>query len=207
MMFIKTLPVGKLETNCYVVGNDETKACVVIDPGDESNWILDYLEENHLKCEAIFLTHGHHDHVGAVQAVMEETGAPVYLCPRDDARNTGDEHYSFRLPEGGRYYDDGDVLRFAGLSFEIMAVPGHTPGGVAILCEDALFTGDTLFRGSCGRTDLPGGDMEEELRSLKRLCDLPGNYDVYPGHMDSSSLDRERNFNYYCREAKRMFGR
>ena len=110
-----------------------------------------------------------------------------------------------KLPEGGRYYDDGDVLRFAGLSFEILATPGHTPGGVSIICEDALFTGDTLFRGSCGRTDLPGGDMDEELRSLKKLCDLPGDYEVYPGHMDSSSLERERNFNYYCREAKRRF--
>ena len=204
-MLIKTLPVGQLETNCYVVSNEETLGCVVIDPGDESNRILDYLEDNHLKCEAIFLTHGHYDHTGAVEAVMEETGAPVYICPRDDAHTTGDRHYSYMLPEGGRYYDDGDVLRFAGLSFQILAVPGHTAGGVAIVCEDALFTGDTLFRGSCGRTDLPGGDMEEEFRSLKRLCDLPGDYEVYPGHMDSSSLERERNFNYYCREAGRLF--
>ena len=204
-MLIKTLPVGQLETNCYIVSNEETLGCVVIDPGDESNRILDYLEDNKLKCEAIFLTHGHYDHTGAVEAVMEETGAPVYICPRDDARNNGDRHYSYMLPEGGRYYDDGDVLRFAGLSFQIIAVPGHTAGGVAIVCEDALFTGDTLFRGSCGRTDLPGGDMEEEFRSLKRLCDLPGDYEVYPGHMDSSSLERERNFNYYCREAVRLF--
>ena len=204
-MLIKTLPVGQLETNCYVVSNEETLGCVVIDPGDESNRILDYLEDNHLNCEAIFLTHGHYDHTGAVEAVMEETGAPVYICPRDDAHTTGDRHYSYMLPEGGRYYDDGDVLRFAGLSFQILAVPGHTAGGVAIVCENALFTGDTLFRGSCGRTDLPGGDMEEEFRSLKRLCDLPGDYEVYPGHMDSSSLERERNFNYYCREARRLF--
>ncbi len=204
-MLIKTLPVGQLETNCYIVSNEETLGCVVIDPGDESNRILDYLEDNHLKCEAIFLTHGHYDHTGAVEAVMEETGAPVYICPRDDAHTTGDTHYFYMLPEGGRYYDDGDVLRFAGLSFQILAVPGHTAGGVAIVCEDALFTGDTLFRGSCGRTDLPGGDMEEEFRSLKRLCDLPGDYEVYPGHMDSSSLERERNFNYYCREARRLF--
>ena len=105
-MLIKTLPVGQLETNCYVVSNEETLGCVVIDPGDESNRILDYLEDNHLKCEAIFLTHGHYDHTGAVEAVMEETGAPVYICPRDDAHTTGDTHYSYMLPEGGRYYDD-----------------------------------------------------------------------------------------------------
>ena len=204
-MLIKTLPVGQLETNCYVVSNEDTLACVVIDPGDESNVILNYLEDNHLHCEAIFLTHGHYDHVGAVEAIMEETGAPVYLCPRDDARMTGDRHYSYFLPEGGRYYDEGDVLSIAGLNFKILATPGHTAGGVCIQCENALFTGDTLFRGSCGRTDLPGGDMDEELKSLARLCSLPGDYEVYPGHMDSSTLERERNFNYYCREAKRRY--
>ena len=204
-MLIKTLPVGQLETNCYVVINEDTLSCVVIDPGDESNVILNCLEDNRLRCEAIFLTHGHYDHVGAVEAIMEETGAPVYLCPRDDAHMTGDRHYAYLLPEGGRYYDEGDVLSFAGLSFRILATPGHTAGGVCILCEDALFTGDTLFRGSCGRTDLPGGDMDEELKSLARLCALPGDYEVYPGHMDSSTLERERNFNYYCREAQRRF--
>ena len=137
---------------------------------------------------------------------MEETGAPVYLCPRDDAHATGDRHYSYLLPEeNGRLYDDGDVLRFAGMSFEILATPGHSPGSVSIVCEGALFSGDTLFRGSCGRADLPGGDMEEELRSLKRLCELPGDYEVYPGHMDATSLERERNFNYYCREACRRY--
>lgn len=202
-MLIKTLPVGMIEANCYIVTNEETLACVVIDPGDESNTILDYLESNHLKCEAIFLTHGHYDHVGAVRQVMEETGAPVYICSRDDARITSERYYSFPMPEGGRYYDEGDVLNFAGMDFQILATPGHSPGSVCIICGDALFTGDTLFRGSCGRADLPGGDMLEELRSLKRLCDLPGDYEVYPGHMDSSTLERERNFNYYCREARR----
>ena len=204
-MLIKTLPVGMIEANCYVVTNEETLACVVIDPGDESNTILDYMESNHLRCEAILLTHGHYDHVGAVLQVMEETGAPVYICPRDDARITGERHYSFPMPEGGRYFDDGDVLNFAGMDFQILATPGHSPGSVCIICGDAIFTGDTLFRGRCGRADLPGGDMMEELRSLKRLYELPGDYEVYPGHMDSSTLERERNFNYYCREARRYF--
>ena len=86
----------------------------------------------------------------------------------------------------------------------MIATPGHTPGGVCLRCGEALFTGDTLFRGSCGRTDLPGGDMDEELRSLKKLCELPGDYEVYPGHMDASTLSRERALNYYCRLAMRM---
>ena len=202
-MLIKTIPVGQLETNCYVVTNEKTLECVVIDPGDESNSILDYLESDNLKCRAVMLTHGHYDHVGAVDTIAEETGAPVYMNERDDARRGTDVHFPYRLRENGKSYDDGDVIEAAGLRFEVIATPGHTPGGVTLRCEDALFTGDTLFKGSCGRTDLPGGDMMTELRSLRRLCELPGDYEVYPGHMDSSTLEREREFNYYCRAALR----
>ena len=202
-MLIKTLPVGQLETNCYVVTNETTLDCVVIDPGDEGNTILDYLESNHLHCSAIFLTHGHFDHVGAVDYVAEETGACVYMNKGDDARFDESHYMRFSLPENGRYYGDGDVIEAAGLRFDIFATPGHTRGGVTIRCEDALFTGDTLFKGSCGRTDLPGGDMEQELASLRKICQLPGDYEVYPGHMDASTLERERQFNYYCRAALR----
>ena len=203
-MLIKTLPVGQLETNCYIVTDEKTLRCVVIDPGDESNTILDYMESNHLRCEAIFLTHGHFDHTGAVSAVAEETGAIVYMNSRDDARVMKSQQMTFALPENGINYDDGDILDVAGLRFEILATPGHTPGGVTIKCEDCLFTGDTLFKGSLGRTDLDGGDMEKELASLKKLCSLEGDYEVYPGHMDSTTLQRERSFNYYCRAAMSM---
>ncbi|MBQ9686222.1 MAG: MBL fold metallo-hydrolase [Oscillospiraceae bacterium] len=202
-MLIKTLPVGQLETNCYVVTNEDTLDCVVIDPGDEANTILDYMESNRLHCKAIFLTHGHFDHVGAVDAVAEETGAVVYMNQNDDARYDPARYMRYSLPESGRFYGDGDVINAAGLRFEIIATPGHTRGGVTIRCEDALFTGDTLFKGSCGRTDLPGGDMEQELASLRKICQLPGDYEVYPGHMDASTLERERLFNYYCRMAMR----
>ena len=202
-MLIKTLPVGQLETNCYVVTNEETLESVVIDPGDEANTILDYLESNHLRCAAIFVTHGHYDHVGAVEALRGETGAPVYMNPRDDASRAVDAHMIYRMQPGDKAYDEGDTVEAAGLRFDVMATPGHTPGGVTLRCEDALFTGDTLFKGSCGRTDLPGGDMEQELSSLRRICELPGDYEVYPGHMDSSTLERERAFNYYCRAALR----
>ena len=200
-MLIKTLPVGDLETNCYLVTNEKTLESVVIDPGDESNTILDYLESNHLSCKAIFLTHGHYDHVGAVDAVQEETRSTVYMNAKDDAKNMHSFHFPFTLPENGRYYDDGDVLTVAGIDFTILSTPGHTPGSVVIQAEDALFTGDTLFRGSCGRTDLDGGNMEDMLQSLKKICSLEGDYEIYPGHMDCSSLIRERNFNYYCRAA------
>ena len=189
-MLIKTLPVGQLETNCYIVTNENTLECVVIDPGDESCTIMNYIEENKLKCRAIMITHGHFDHVGALEAVMGETGAPVYINERD-AKNF----------QGFVNYEDGDEIELAGLKFKILATPGHTPGGVTIIVEDAMFTGDTLFRGSCGRTDLPGGNVEDLMRSLKKICLVEGEYEVYPGHMDSSLLIRERDFNFYCRKA------
>ncbi len=204
-MNIKTIPVGQLETNCYVVVNEETLACVVIDPGDESNTIMDYIESNRLKCEAILLTHGHFDHVGAVNEILEQTGCALYINPRDEGYEVGKSGVKFKMPEGGKYYDDGDVIVEAGLEFKVLATPGHTPGSVCLICGDALFTGDTLFRGSCGRTDLPGGSMREEMRSLKKICQLEGDFEVYPGHMDSSTLERERRFNHYCREAVAKF--
>ena len=204
-MNIKTIPVGQLETNCYVVVNEETLACVVIDPGDESNAIMDYIESNRLKCEAILLTHGHFDHVGAVNEILEQTGCALYINPRDEGYEVGKSGMKFKMPEGGKYYDDGDIIVEAGLEFKVLATPGHTPGSVCLICGGALFTGDTLFRGSCGRTDLPGGSMREEMRSLKKICELEGDYEVYPGHMDSSSLERERRFNHYCREAVAKF--
>ena len=136
-MLIKTLPVGQLEENCYIVTNEKTLECVVIDPGDESNTILDYIESNHLTCRAIMITHGHYDHVGAADAVAEETGATVYMNSRDD-KGGRSYHLPYRLPKGGISYDDGDLIDEAGLRFEIIATPGHTPGGVTIRCGNAL---------------------------------------------------------------------
>ena len=203
-MLIKSIPVGQIEANCYIVTNEKSLECVVIDPGDESNTILDYLEDNRLKCQAILLTHGHFDHTGAALAVSEETVAPIYINEKDCSPKGKYELMRFSLPENGRYLSDGDVLELAGMRFEIMETPGHTPGGVTIRCGEALFTGDTLFKGSCGRVDFEGGSLEEELLSIKRICALPGDYEVYPGHMDSSTLEQERCFNYYCRQAMSM---
>ena len=201
-MQIKTLPVGHLETNCYIVSNENTHECVVIDPGDESNCILDYIEDCHLKCTAILLTHGHYDHTGAAETVAEETGAVVYMNSLDDCKNYPySDVFIYSLPENGISCEEGNVIEQAGLAFEVIATPGHTKGSVTFKVEDALFTGDTLFRGSCGRTDLEGGSTEEMLKSLAKICAIDGDYEVYPGHMDSSSLIREKSFNYYCRSA------
>jgi glyoxylase-like metal-dependent hydrolase (beta-lactamase superfamily II) len=197
-MLIKTLPVGDLETNCYIVTNEQTLESVVIDPGDESNTILDYLEDNRLTCKAIFLTHGHYDHVGAVSALQEETGAPVYMNAKDDAKNMHSFHFPFSLPENGKNYDDGDVVEAAGLTFHILATPGHTPGSVVIRVEDALFTGDTLFAGGVGRTDLPGGNMATLIGSITgRLLTLPGDTCVLSGHGPETTIGREAAANPY----------
>ena len=200
-MLIKTLPVGQLETNCYVVTDENALVCAVIDPGDESNTILDYIEDNKLSCKAILITHAHFDHVSAVNAMLEATGAELYMCEKDlELAKTGASG-RFTPPENTHFYKDGDGVKVAGLTFKVMETPGHTPGGVTLICGDALFTGDTLFRGSCGRTDLPGGDMRAELRSLKRIASLEGDYEVYPGHAESSMLSIEREHNPYVRHA------
>lgn len=208
-MLIKTIPVGHLETNCYIVANENTLECIVIDPGAEGNTILDYIEDNKLQIKSIYLTHGHFDHTGAVQELTEETGCPVYISPLDVAAGDQPGAKSFAYPWNPdksidlRYLYDGDIIEDIGLTFEIIATPGHTPGSITIKVEDVLFTGDTLFRGSMGRTDFEYGSADDEIISLKKLCDLNGDFEVYPGHMEYTSLDRERALNYYCRQAQR----
>ena len=196
-MLIKCLPVGHLMTNCYIVTDETTLECAVIDPGDESNTILYYLEDNHLTCRAILLTHGHYDHTGAVYAVHEETGAPVYMNALDAGTAVAFDSFSFVPPEGTIFYKEGDEVKVGNLTFRVMETPGHTPGGITYRCEDCLFTGDTLFRMSCGRYDFPGSSSLDLGHSLEKLRDLPGDYEVYPGHEGSTSLEYERRFNPY----------
>ena len=161
-MLIKCFTVGSYETNCYIVTDEKSLECAVIDPGADGSMLLDYLEDNHLKCRFVLLTHGHFDHTGAVEDVVSETGARLFMHRLDDGVTIGGEYYRYRAPEGTQFYREGDVLRLGSLSFAVIETPGHTPGSVTLLCvqdgaeERALFTGDTLFRGSCGRTDFPG---------------------------------------------------
>lgn len=201
-MLIKNFECGHLETNCYIVTDENTLSCAVVDPGDDSNFILDYIESNNLKVEAIFLTHGHYDHTGAADTVSEETGAPIWINEKDFEK-AGNGHYKFVSDGDIMFYKEGDTFNIGGLTFVVHETPGHSPGGVVIRCGKALFVGDTLFRDSCGRTDLPGGDMETLMRSLKRLSTFEPDCEVYPGHMDSSTIDRERRFNYYMKMASR----
>ena len=186
-MHIKTLTVGPIETNCYVVSDEETQECAVIDPGDESGTILDYLESNNLKCRCILLTHAHFDHVGAVSELMAETGAALYMSEQDNGVPIGSGNECFLAPEGTKFYKDGDTVAVSSLSFRVLATPGHTPGCVCLICGDAIFSGDTLFRDSCGRTDFVSSNTDDMLSSLRRIAELPGDYEVFPGHMSARS--------------------
>ena len=194
MVNIRTLPLGAYQTNCYLVWGEDSQTCVVIDPGYNPEIVLAEAKLLGKEIAAILLTHGHFDHVGGVKELAAETDCKVYLCPEDLAMPP-------QMTAGPLYYTDtygeGDFVEVAGLTFKVLHTPGHTPGSVCLACENALFSGDTLFWGSCGRTDLPGGNWATIQKSLKRLADLSGDYDVYPGHGDATKLSFERNFNPY----------
>jgi len=198
-MLIKTLTVGMLETNCYIVTDEGTRKCAVIDPGAESGAILDYIESNDLAPVAIFLTHGHFDHYMALDSVLAATGSPAYINDRDASIGGISRHLSQGRADMLKRYAEGDAFGVGGLEFTVLETPGHSPGSVTLKCGDALFTGDTLFRDSCGRTDLEGGDPAELTASLRRLSGLEGDYEVYPGHEATTTLGRERSFNYYMK--------
>ncbi len=192
MLKIHTLILGLYQVNCYIVHNEDSDRCVVIDPGYEPEKIAAFLQKNGLQSEAILLTHGHFDHVGGVKALVGS--GKVYL---HELERTMPE----ALTAGPLYTTDTYPARFsvAGMEFTVLHTPGHTPGSVCLVCEDAMFSGDTLFAGSCGRTDLPGGDWATIQASLKRLKELPGDMRVFPGHGEDTTLSQERLYNPYLR--------
>ena len=192
MLNIHAIPLGLLDTNCYIVRQGGDPHCIVIDPGQQPEALLAYLSNNKLTVDAILLTHGHFDHVGGVRQVVAETDAPVYL-------DTKDLVLPPRMTDGPLYYTDtyqeGSHLKIAGIAIDVIETPGHTPGSVCLLAEDCLFSGDTLFAGSCGRTDFPGGSLEQMRTSLARLAAIPGDYRVFPGHGESTTLSAEKQYN------------
>ena len=197
-----TLPLGALETNCYVVYDEASKACALVDPGAMPQVILDTLTKNDLTLQKILLTHAHFDHTGALRALHEKfPDVPIYV-------NAQDTDETLNMSHGNLVYTDtflnGDEISMPPLTFRVLATPGHTRGSSCLICGDTIFSGDTLFEGCCGRTDLPGGDGAQMLASLKRLAELPGDYHVLPGHGGDTTLERERRTNYYMREAMRV---
>lgn len=200
-MKVKMMQVGPIGTNCYILEDETAKKAAVIDPGDEADRILEQLNQLDAQVEYILLTHGHYDHTTAVPELHEALpNAKIYIHPAD-AHGAGSRLFPLAgQVDGLLNYTEGDTLPLGNLTLEVLHTPGHSPGSVTLKVADALFTGDTLFAGDCGRTDLRGGSWEEILASLGRLGRLEGNYYVLPGHMDTSDLNTERQVNPYLRQ-------
>jgi hydroxyacylglutathione hydrolase len=212
-MDVRTFTVGPVAENCYVVRREGADRGLIVDPGEEAERILGAVEELGIGVDAILLTHTHFDHIGAVAPVARATGAPVY-CPEIEIPVLADINSYVPWPEFGPYesYEadetvaGGERLELAGLGIDVLFTPGHSPGHVtyAIPDEEALFSGDVLFRGSVGRVDLPGGDWPTLLESLRRLVDgYPEQTTVYPGHMGITTLGAERASNPFLAELAR----
>lgn len=197
-MKIKTLAVGDLATNCYILADEVSKLCAVIDPGDEAERILAQVHGEGWQVKYILLTHGHYDHTIAVPALHEALPEAEIYIHQADSHGAGGRLFPLAAQvDDLLLYDEGDTLALGGLTIEVMNTPGHSLGSVVLKVGDVLFTGDTLFAGCCGRTDLRGGDYGQMLASLKRLGEMEGDLRVLPGHDISSSLDRERKTNHY----------
>ena len=183
MKIYRLKPLSVCETNSYIVASEENN-CVLIDAPADPDYILGEIESHGLTLKKIFLTHGHFDHIGAVADLVDRTGCEVYIHIMDKPKLT-----------------DDDILKLDELEFDVFETPGHTSGSVCFICGMNMFSGDTLFSRSVGRTDMPDGSSTALMKSLMKIADLGGNLTVYPGHMNVTTLDAERKYNPYLRQA------
>ncbi len=200
-IIIERIVVGSLESNCYLLINRENMKAVLIDAGDQAELIKQRIKDLKVKLEAIFLTHGHIDHIAAVNSF----DVPIYIHKDEiEFLNDNDKNMSsfletsFRTPrpENIRPLQEGEIIKLCGFNLGIIHTPGHTPGSITIQLDDILFTGDALFAGSIGRTDLAYGCLEELISAIcNKLLVLAGNTKVYPGHGESTTIIEEKNNN------------
>lgn len=210
-MQVKSLQLGMIGTNCYIFWDGESGKCAVVDPGDDGRRVADFISGHGLEPVAILLTHSHFDHILGIpglRAVWPDL--PVYCHPADvDESRHSVTLFGSTFPTVNAFgavtpYVEGDRVQVGGITVEVIHTPGHTPGSVTLKAEDVLFTGDTLFCSSVGRTDLEGGDFGALLTSLAKLGRLEGDFRVLPGHESASTLEDERRFNGYMAQAMGM---
>ena len=204
MLKTYTLPLGAYQTNCYIIHDESSKSCCVIDPGYEAGTILAKADSLGLTVEAVLLTHGHFDHVGAVEEIVTKTGCRLWISESDWSQFPNPvTAYFYPIANCDfcevSFWEDGEVIHAGGLEIRVLHTPGHTHGSVCLIVEDTMFSGDTLFAGSCGRTDLPGGKSSLLRESLARLASLETNYWVRPGHGESTTLAEEKRYNPYMK--------
>jgi glyoxylase-like metal-dependent hydrolase (beta-lactamase superfamily II) len=207
-MNILPIPTGAYQEMCYLVWGPEKKA-LIFDPGFDADHIFQCMEEHELTVEAYVLTHTHYDHINALADLVDKAPAPVIVHSKDwewafSDRNQGEPYYPRpRKPETDdiQWLESSKDWKFADLKFQVLETPGHTPGGCCILFPEGklLIVGDTLFKGSCGRTDLPGGDSRQMTASLNLLKTLPNDIRIFPGHGEDSTIGHEKVTNFYMR--------
>ncbi len=207
-MSVKRIVVGELETNCYIYRDDSTGRCAIVDPGEMNEELRAEIDlAGRDMFDYILLTHCHFDHVGAAGEVKDITRAPIAVY-NDDAEGLRDPHINLSgafagirmiYPQADITFKDGDKFKVGNTEFTVMHTPGHTEGSCCYITEGLMFAGDTLFRESVGRTDMPGGSTEKMMRSLKKLMALQGDCLVYTGHYDFTTLSRERASNPYVK--------